>query len=311
MRFNEFNEGISKAKSKKDLLKWISQISSYIDTFGDNHILYREFRAEGESRPFFKVNNKLQTPKNTNPGYNKFQAQTLEELKIANPVFCRMVKDGGVEHANIGGDRYILIPPKSPDLTWSPVIHDLGQFYVNVLDKPTPGSSAGLDQNKIEDFINTYEKGWPSADSVTKNEIILDAEYYYMLNVSTLAKTIDNNLDINKDFKTYSDISEFLTNRLTRFVKTSSTEIYKNVQADKKSAKNKKNINYKLKSYTNKVLQNMINKGNTNADEIYQVIISNLEYDDQLELWYYSDDSEIEEYKQVIKNYIQKQLRQQ
>ena len=87
MRFYEFqniSEGLSKASSSSQILKWLYNISSYINEFHENHILYRQFYTGNgdDQRPLSKVNNATQRAKDIKTGRNPFQAKVLEELKI-------------------------------------------------------------------------------------------------------------------------------------------------------------------------------------------------------------------------------------
>lgn len=303
MRYQEFRnleENISTAKSANQILKWLANISSYMSQFGDEYILYRQFYSGfgNDPRPIMKINNVQQTTKNTESGYNEFQSKVLDSLKIDNPVFCRFVPPNsvatkvdkylGTKHL---GNNYIVIPPKNPKLFWSPIIYDLGQFYINAL-KPTSGQLSGLNPEKIEDYIDSYQQGWPAKypDSFTENEIILDAKYYYLFNIENILTTIYDNISLSgydKDFdqekyldhfRTYSDIVEFLTVDLTKLVKKLQLQIPQGIQKDKNIAKS----NRKNKLYVKKILDKLLSTNSQPSEKDVEDYLEDYELEDYL-----------------------------
>lgn len=279
MRYYEFKQideaSVSRLKSTNELLKWINQISSYIESFGNNYILYRQYLDNNNAqRPLMKINNAQRTPADVSSGMNNWQHLVLEKLNVKNPVFCRLVppdsvvsktdKHMGLRHT---GNNFIVIPPKNPRVLWSPMIYDLGAFYVNAV-KPTLGHQYNMSPERIDDFINTYEESWPEyPSSFTENEMILDAKYYYLFNLTALLNTVGQQmsgyeLNFNQEsyleqFRTYSDIATFLSENLSNLTKNSKQSISKGVQTDKESKKiQARNINYLNKEIANLIKQN-------------------------------------------------------
>lgn len=303
MRYQEFRsleENISTAKTTNQILKWLANISSYMNDFGDEYILYRQFYSGfgNDPRPIMKINNVQQTSKNTKSGYNNFQSKVLDSLNINNPVFCRFVPPNsvasktdsylGTKHV---GNNYIVVPPKNPKLFWSPMIYDLGQFYINAL-KPTSGQLSGLNPEKIEDYIDSYQQGWPAKypESFTENEIILDAKYYYLLNIENILSTIDDNISLSgydkefdqekylDRFRTYSDIVEFLTVDLTKIVKNSQSQISQGIQKDKNIAKS----NRKDKIYVKKLIDKLLSMNPNPSEKAVEDYLADYEVENYL-----------------------------
>lgn len=287
MRYHEFQnleENVSTAKSVNQILKWLTKISSYLNEFSEEYILYRQFYSGfgDDTRPIMKVNNVQKTSKNTKSGFNDFQSKVLDSLNIDNPVFCKFVPPNSVASKTdeyLGtkhpGDNYIVVPPKNPKLFWSPMVYDLGQWYIRAI-RPTSGYSFGIYPENLEDYIDSYQQGWPAKypESFTKNEIILDAKYYYLLNIESILNTIEDNIpitgfykDFNQEkyldrFRTYGDIIEFLTVDLTKIVKNSEKQLSTGIQKDKKIAKSDR----KLKAYVKTLLDKLLST-NPNPSE--------------------------------------------
>jgi hypothetical protein len=292
MRYNEIKatENITTVKKESQLLKWLANISSYLDTFGDNYLLYRTFSTGilRDKRPLTKVNNVTHTPKKTTTANNKFQELVLKKLEIENPVFCYLkppenTKGSADPHMKTQflGNPYILIPPREYEMFWSPVVYDLGKFYINA-PTPRPGNDI-LNPEKIEDYVDTYQKGWPtrSFESFTENEIILDARYYYILNIESVISIIDREIigdwgNIDKErylesLTTYSDLSDFIKNNIEKIKKQSAQSMKRAIGSEKRIKSSiRRNKNYILKQVT-PVVQSI--EKNATADELSAILL--------------------------------------
>lgn len=301
MRFNEIKttEDITTVKKESQLLKWLANISSYLDMFGENYLLYKTFSTGilRDARPLTKVNNVTHTPKKITTASNKFQELVLNKLEIKNPVFCNLTPPKNTKGSTDSymqtkflGSPYILIPPREYEMFWSPFIYDLGAFYINA-PTPRPGNDI-LDPEKIEDYVDSYQKGWPtqSFESFTENEIILDARYYYILNIESIISIIDKemiadygHIDMEKylgSLTTYRDLSEFIKNNIKK-IKTQSAQSMKTAigSEKRKNRSPRRNRNYYIKRI--KPVVQSLDK-NITANELSKILLK-ARFDDFVE----------------------------
>ena len=126
-----------------------------------------------------------------------------------------------------------MVPIGTYKIYSSPQVKDLGS------DKSYSIGPDFLHVVNMDPIADTYKEGWPSAGF--PNEVILDCEQYYMINVGEFVKKyagekarqmytrdpdkfskIKN--DINKElltsrFKTYNDMAWYLRNPVTNLLK--------------------------------------------------------------------------------------------
>ena len=131
------------------------------------------------------------------------------------------------------GANYFMVPIGSYKVYSSPQVKDLGS------DTSYSIGPAFLHVVNMDPIADTYKEGWPSAGF--PNEVILDCEQYYLINVGEFVKkyagakarqmyTRDNTVmkvknDINKElltsrFKTYNDMAWYLRNPVRNLLTT-------------------------------------------------------------------------------------------
>jgi len=258
MRASEFtlNELVTRADETDHLIKRAETAAGLCDKMGDAPLLFREFRTGlREETVLAKVTNTgertISQVKGGGKDINKIvsaQDLILQHFEFSNPVFCRMKRP--TDTWGFHGDPHILIPPSNFNVIWSPRVEDLGgqtviddEGEIKILGMKDLGR--GLSQNlgnvmgkEVDKWIPTYQTTLPK--SHTNNEIILDCDYYYLLNVELLLKkfagkkmkellVVDQNwrqrsLQIDpsvweEKLKTYKDVAWYLRNPFVSFVK--------------------------------------------------------------------------------------------
>jgi hypothetical protein len=236
MRAQEFlGELVTRAETTEHLIKRLNYAADLCDTMGDSPLLVREFKTGlGKETVLAKVINKTEKEGSRHPKYVKGgvgkegQVAILEKLGIENPVFTKM--DLPNNTFAFHGDPHIFIPPPGSNVYWSPKIEDLGGQRL-AGESPAKSElrtsiSVGWMAKEADKWAATYQSEMPQ--EFTKNEIIWDCEYYYLLNIQSFlnrfsgkankmsmidagmgSKTIDPSVWAER-VRNYSDIANFL-----------------------------------------------------------------------------------------------------
>jgi hypothetical protein len=245
MRANEFlGELVTRAETTEHLIKRLNYAADLCDQMGDSPLLVRDFRTGlGKETVLAKVINKTEKegarhPKHVKGGVGKEgQIAILEKLGIENPVFTKM--DLPDNTFAFHGDPHIFIPPPGSSVYWSPKIVDLGGQRLADEDPAKSdlrgAISVGWMAKQADKWAATYQNEMPT--EFTKNEIIWDCEYYYLLNVKSFldrfsgkankmsmidsgmgAKKIDPSVWAER-VRSYSDVSNFLRTNGVSYVR--------------------------------------------------------------------------------------------
>jgi len=233
------DEDIINVNDMDHAIKRATAVAAMCKKLGDRPLLYRQFESVTLVRDLIvKVTNQGELGK-IKKGRNSKQAEILKLLGVSNPIFALMSPPAGT--AGGFGQTNILLPA-TDDLYWSPAIVDLGSMQRAGEEKPdrTIGLSfkaAAQFQDDInpEKIAGTYQRGWPAQP--TTHEIIVDTEYYYLVNLNlflgtytgkpnkemigtspgTWFRNIKQEL-YNKKFKTYNNIAWFLETPVIRYM---------------------------------------------------------------------------------------------
>ena len=243
MRSQEFvTELVSGTENKEHLINRANKVADICATMGDRPLLYRQVRNTGmygdkaliikaTPRSIYKDEKLLGTG-------NLVQPHVLNKLGIEHPVFSTMDPHPGTQGKF--GANYFMVPIGSYKIYSSPQVNDLGSdTSYNDKDRKMFAPPSDEEVAKFDAVADTYKEGWPSAGF--PNEVILDCEQYYMINVGEFVKKyagekarqmytrdpdkfskIKN--DINKElltsrFKTYNDMAWYLRNPVTNLLK--------------------------------------------------------------------------------------------
>ena len=244
MRSQEFvTELVTGTENKFHLINRANKVADICATMGDKPLLYRQVRntrgmygdkaliIKATPRSIYKDEKLLGTG-------NAVQPHVLNKLDIEHPVFSTMDPHPGTQGKF--GANYFMVPIGEYKIYSSPQVKDLGsdQSYA---DKSRKLFAPASDEEvaKFDAVADTYKEGWPSAGF--PNEVILDCEQYYLINVGEFVKkyagekarqmytrdeTSVNRIrnDINKElltsrFKTYNDMAWYLRNPVTNLLK--------------------------------------------------------------------------------------------
>jgi hypothetical protein len=162
----------------------------------------------------------------------------LKKLGIEHAVFATMDPHPGT--SGKFGANYFMVPIGAYKIYSSPQVKDLGSD-TSYMDKDRKMFAPPSDEEvaKFDAVADTYKEGWP--DAGFPNEVILDCEQYYMINVGEFVKkyagekarqmyTRDPDkfnkmkYDLKKElltsrFKTYDDMAWYLRNPVTNLLK--------------------------------------------------------------------------------------------
>lgn len=245
MKHYTLSEDISLTTTIEHLQERLNKVATLLVTIADKPILYRAFSyKENYNSLLIKViDNRADYLARS--GSNPKQPELLKAIGVKKPVFCTMVTPTGGWSA-FGTDN-IVIPPASYRIIWSPVVEDMGgnkiigpnaskygheEIGKNMYKSPTGDRLVGAE------FANTYVEGWPA--SFTKNEIILECDKYYLINlkkfISEFATKTDQFQDsrtkafnqqmFNAKFTNYGDLANYLTSMMPKYLEQIS-RIYK------------------------------------------------------------------------------------
>lgn len=246
MKINEIAEEVVPIKSTEHAVERLKVAAEICSKMGNQPILYRAMH--GSKYLGGAKNNLIQ--KITNPAragvmgnHNPIQPAVFKGLDISSPVQTTTVAPKST--SSYFGTNHIIIPGEGFTAHWNPDIDDLGGFkgYDTQYARgagPSGGTISRRDApegEELQKILGGYKKGIPSY-SQHKGEVILDTEFYYMLDLeSFLSKfggkkvkeliTIDNRKSfapIKQDllvdkFKTYRDIGWYLANPATNMMK--------------------------------------------------------------------------------------------
>jgi len=249
MKINEITEEIVPVNDSEHAIERLKVAADLCNKMGDQPILYRamkgtNFRTKA-GKLIVKVNNPARTGVMGN--HNPIQLTVLKGLNIESPAQATTVAPEST--TNYFGTNSIMIPGGDFTAYWNPDIQDLGAFdgydpQYKTGAGPTGGTLKrkwnpdGIEPGEERDkILNGYKTGIPSY-SEHKGEVIVDAPFYYLLNLETFLSTfggkkvkelitVDNKATfspIKKDllvdkFKTYSDVGWYLANPATNMMK--------------------------------------------------------------------------------------------
>jgi hypothetical protein len=237
MRSQEFvTELVTGPENKFHLINRVNKVADICATMGDKPLLYRQVRntrglygdktliIKATPRSIYKDEKLLGTG-------NAVQPYLLNKLGVEHAVFATMDPHPGTQGKF--GANYFMVPIGEYKVYSSSQVKDLGS---NTSYSIGPAFLHVVNMNPIAD---TYKEGWPSAGF--PNEVILDCEQYYLINVGEFVKkytgekarqmytrddTSINKIknDINKElltsrFKTYNDMAWYLRNPVTNLLK--------------------------------------------------------------------------------------------
>ena len=244
MRAQEFvTELVTGTSNKEHLINRANKVADICATMGDKPLLYRQVRntrgmygdkaliIKATPRSIYKDEKLLGTG-------NAVQPHVLNKLDIEHPVFSTMDPHPGTQGKF--GANYFMVPIGEYKIYSSPKVKDLGSDdSYNDKDRKLFAPVSDEEVAKFDAVADTYKEGWPSADF--PNEVILDCEQYYMINVGEFVKkytgfdgkaiyTRDETSvtkmrnDINKElltsrFKTYNDMAWYLRNPVKDLLK--------------------------------------------------------------------------------------------
>ena len=251
MRAKDFmlSELVTRAETTDHLINRLNVAADLCDAMGNVPLLVREFKT-GISREtvLAKVINKTEKEGNRRPQYVKGgvgregQIAILDKLGIDNPVFTKM--DLPNETFAFHGDPHIFIAPPGAQAYWSPNVVDLGGQRVirkgtNIEDdegKTDDGATiVGAMAKNSDKWAATYRNEMPTER--TRNEIIWDCEYYYLLNIESFLNRFSgrkNKMSLTAGFigkkkidpsvwaervRTYDDVANFLRKEGVSYVK--------------------------------------------------------------------------------------------
>ena len=228
--------------NKEHLINRANKVADICATMGDRPLLYRQVRNTkgmyGDKALIIKATPRgIRDEKLLGSG-NLMQPHVLNKIGIEHPVFSTMDPHPGTQGKF--GANYFMVPIGSYKIYSSPQIKDLGtENSYNDKDRKMFAPASDEEVAKFNAVADTYKEGWPSAGF--PNEVILDCEQYYMINVGEFVKkyagekarqmytrdeTSVNKIrnDINKElltsrFKTYNDMAWYLRNPVTNLLK--------------------------------------------------------------------------------------------
>ena len=235
MRSQEFvTELVGTVGSPEHLINRINKVADICATMGDKPLLYRMLRGTSTSGRYSLI--QKVTPRGIRDekllgSGNAVQPHVLNKLDIEHAVFATMDPHPGTQGKF--GANFFMVPIGAYKIYSSSQVKDLGSNTSYAIGPEF------MHVAKNELIIDTYKEGWPSAGF--PNEVILDCEQYYMINVGEFVKkyagekarqmyTRDPDkfnkmkYDINKElltsrFKTYNDMAWYLRNPVTNLLK--------------------------------------------------------------------------------------------
>jgi hypothetical protein len=189
MRAKDFmlSELVTRAETTDHLIKRLNYAADLCDSMGDVPLLVRDFKTGLRKETVLaKVINKTDKEGARSPKYVKGgvgregQTAILEKLGIENPVFTKM--DLPDSTFGFHGDPHIFIAPPGSNVYWSPKIEDLGGQRLTG-EKKELGKTirVGWMAKEADKWAATYQNEMPT--EFTRNEVIWDCEYYYLLNI--------------------------------------------------------------------------------------------------------------------------------
>ena len=235
MRSQEFvTELVGTVGSPEHLINRINKVADICATMGDRPLLYRMLRGTSTSGRYSLIQKVtprgIRDEKLLGTG-NAVQPHVLSKLDIEHAVFATMDPHPGTQGKF--GANFFMVPIGAYKIYSSPQVKDLGSNTSYAIGPDF------MHVAKNEPIVDTYKEGWPSAGF--PNEVILDCEQYYLINVGEFVKkyagekarqmytrdeTSVNKIrnDINKElltsrFKTYNDMAWYLRNPVTNLLK--------------------------------------------------------------------------------------------
>lgn len=245
MKQYTLTEDISVTTTIEHLQERLHKVAALLAPIADKPLLYRAFsyKVNYNSLLIKVIDNRADYLARS--GSNPKQPELLKAIGVKKPVFCTMVTPHGGWSA-FGTDN-IVIPPSNYRIVWSPVVEDMGgnkiigpnaskygheEISKNMYKSPSGSRLVGAE------LADTYVEGWPP--SVTKNEVILECEKYYLINlkkfISEFAEKTDqfqnprtkafNQQMFNAKFTNYGDLATYLTTMMPKYLEAIS-RIYK------------------------------------------------------------------------------------
>ena len=234
MRSHEFvTELVSTVGSPEHLINRINKVADICATMGDKPLLYRMLRGTSTSGRYSLI--QKVTPRGIRDekllGSGDRQNHVLNKLDIEHAVFATMDPHPGTQGKF--GANFFMVPLGAYKIYSSPKVKDLGS------DTSYSIGPDFLHVVNMDPIADTYKEGWPGAGF--PNEVILDCEQYYMINVGEFVKkytgfdgkaiynreknpVLRMRNDLNKElltsrFKTYNDMAWYLRNPVKDLLK--------------------------------------------------------------------------------------------
>ena len=189
MRSQEFvTELVTGPENKEHLINRVNKVADICATMGDKPLLYRQVRNTGmygDKALIIKA-----TPRGIRDGKvlgsgNLIQPNVLKKLGIEHAVFATMDPHPGTQGKF--GANYFMVPMGEYKVYTSSQVKDLGSDdSYNDKDRKLFAPPSDEEVAKFDAVADTYKEGWP--DAGFPNEVILDCEQYYMINVGEFVK---------------------------------------------------------------------------------------------------------------------------
>lgn len=219
MKIYEVTEDLENAKDIDHLIQRINVVADICIKMGNRPLMYRMVKDVIPNTMRFVVK---VTPKEDRDWHgnkkNPAQKKVIQALGIKNPVWATLEPHPGTRGPF--GENNIMIPVGDYQIHYSSEVKDLG------------------DKQDVEQFLDTYQTGWPDTEHSDK-EIIVDCDTYYLINVGDFvgkyagekAKDIINSAASRQDwqnlntellkskFKTYKDVGWYLSNPVINYFK--------------------------------------------------------------------------------------------
>jgi len=236
MRSQEFvTELVGTVSSPDHLINRVNKVADICASMCDKPLLYRQVRNTrglyGDKTLIIKATPRSVYKDEKLLGSGDRQNHVLNKLGIEHAVFATMDPHPGTQGKF--GANYFMVPIGEYKVYSSTQVKDLGSNTDYAI------GPAFLHVVNMDPIADTYKEGWPSAGF--PNEVILDCEQYYMINVGEFVKKYSGEKarqmytrdpdkfskiknDINKElltsrFKTYNDMAWYLRNPVTNLLK--------------------------------------------------------------------------------------------
>jgi hypothetical protein len=239
MRAKEFlSEEVSRANEPGHFRNRIALAARLCTALGDRPLIFRAMSHKltntiGGTLLAKVTHDDIKNPQLRKAGRNRdAQDLLLQKLGIQHPTFTTLQPPDDAREFH--GKAHIFIPLNDNPPWWSPRVKDLGGADIiddngQPYDGKQPNGSTLMNWMVpyVDKYAATYKHEWPS--EFTKNEIIFDADTYYLLEMESFltkfaGKEFKSKIDVKSHrifkridasvwdhVKTYTDVARFLT----------------------------------------------------------------------------------------------------